>query len=100
MLGPPPGNMRGFPPISGGYSAPQPVGGYDGMSTRAQEDLQTVANALGSANDGAATFLDRYRAGAGAGAGRAGGVGNVGANARQITGGRGAPLTDKYGNLI
>jgi hypothetical protein len=68
------------------------------MSSQA-EQLHDAANSLtANATDGSSAFLARYRqmgGGAGGGGARPGAMGGI----RQGQRG-GAPLTDKYGNLI
>ena len=92
------GGFGGAPP------PPPPPGGMapnrrkSAMDTAA--DLSRASNQLASnTNDGSQSFLDRYRAGAGLGAGTSVTKGRNATGVRQGQLG-GAPLTDKYGNLI
>ena len=66
--------------------------------------LSQNASALTSGNDGACSFLNNYRMGAhgqgGAGLSRPGGCSGRPAATSLQGAGRGAALTDKYGNLI
>lgn len=66
--------------------------------------LARDANALTSGKDGASSFLNNYRMGAhgqgGGGLTRPGGCSGRPAATSNAAAGRGAALTDKYGNLI